>query len=102
MDREIFKLAKYLHDNGLEEELDNLKEIVERLQSHTNEPNVGQHIRNINPNCKHFGSEGVVLSLGELDDDMGITATYEVSNSNDDTYRVGDILTKTLDQLELI
>jgi hypothetical protein len=74
----------------------------EKLFSHHNEPEVGQIVENINPGCKHFGSKGEVLSLGGLDDDRGTVAVYLVSNTNDETYKPGDVLEKTLDQLQLI
>ena len=74
----------------------------EKLFSHHNEPEVGQIVENINPGCKHFGSKGRVLSLNGLDDDRGTTVVYLVSNTNGDTYRAGDTLEKTLDQLEVI
>jgi len=73
-----------------------------RLFSHHNEPEVGQMVENINPGCKHFGSKGEVLSLEGLDDDRGTLVMYLVSNTNDETYRPGDVLGKTLDQLEII
>ena len=76
-----------------------LKRIIrETFQSHTDEPRVGDHVVNNNPKCKHYGSEGVVLSIGSLDDDMGKTVAYKCTNSGDN-WATGDVLEKTMDQL---
>ena len=80
-----------------------LKQLVslilnEAYQSHTFEPVVGDIVANDNPNCKHRGSLGRVLSVQPLEDDLGKTATYKCMNSGD-SWDVGDELTKTLDQL---
>jgi len=72
--------------------------LSETFQSHTFEPVVGDIIINVNPQCKHKGSIGEVLELGSLDDDAGVTASYECLNGGP-TWEVGDILEKTLDQL---
>ncbi len=66
--------------------------------SHTNEPNIGDKVENTNPNCKHFKSCGTVLEVDELNNGMGKVITYEVSNAGS-TYKHGDVLTKTPDQL---
>ena len=55
-------------------------------------------IVNVNPNCKHVGSEGTVLSIDTLPDDQGKVAEYECTNAGP-TWEIGDVLTKTLDQL---
>ena len=52
----------------------------------------GQLIKDINPNCPHHGSEGVVTKVTKDE------VTYTVRN-NGRTYKVGDELTKTKDQL---
>ena len=96
LDKVIFK---YSNDESTKDEVEHMMSISESLQSHTNEPEVGQKVKNINPKCKHFGSEGTVVSINPLDEEMGTTITYQVSNSNGDTYNIGDILTKTLDQM---
>lgn len=72
--------------------------LTEQFRSHTLEPDVGDIVANDNPNCKHRGSVGKVLSVQELPNDQGKTATYECANSGAN-WGVGDILTKTLDQL---
>ena len=74
--------------------------IREMLQSHTLEPVVGDHVENINPGCKHFGSEGVVVDIKQLPRDMGTVACYKCTNSGDN-WLMGDVLEKSLDQLEI-
>ena len=66
--------------------------------SHTFEPVIGDMVANDNPKCKHRGSVGEVLSVQPLPDDQGKTATYKCVNSGDN-WDVGEVLTKTLDQL---
>jgi hypothetical protein len=58
----------------------------------------GSMVRNINPSCDHYGSEGVVESVEELPNRMGKVVKYKVTNDGP-TYKKGDILTKTKDQL---
>lgn len=72
--------------------------LEEGYQSHTFEPVVGDIVANDNPNCKHRGSIGRVLTIQALDNDQGKTASYECLNSGDE-WEEGDVLTKTLDQL---
>lgn len=74
--------------------------IREILQSHTFEPVVGDHVENVNPGCKHFGSEGIVVTLKQLPDDVGTVACYECTNSGEN-WSEGDILEKSLDQLAI-
>ncbi len=71
------------------------------LVSHFAVPEIGAAIRNKNPGCKHFGSEGTVSSLGQLPQDAGVTVTYMCTNAGAN-WEKGDMLTKTLDQLEEI
>ncbi len=52
----------------------------------------GQLIKDINPDCPHHGSEGEVTKVTKDE------VTYTVRN-NGKTYKVGDELTKTKDQL---
>ena len=68
------------------------------FQSHTFEPVIGDMVANDNPGCKHRGSVGEVLSIQDLPDEQGKTATYRCSNSGEN-WDAGDVLTKTLDQL---
>ena len=60
----------------------------------------GDIIKNINPKCKHFGSQGIVKGVQDMDDGTKV-AIYTVTNSGD-TYSPGMTLTKTIDQLEPI
>ena len=72
--------------------------LIETYQSHTDEPAVGDAIINVNENCKHKDSEGIVLSINDLPDDQGKVVEYECTNSGP-TWSEGDVLSKTLDQL---
>ena len=75
--------------------------IKEVLQSHTVEPSIGDRVLNVNPGCKHFGSEGIVVDLESLPDDAGTAACYKCTNTGDN-WSVDDVLVKSLDQLELL
>jgi len=66
--------------------------------SHTKEPVVGQEVQNKNPNCKHYNSKGTVVNIAELPNNWGKLITYQVNNYGT-TYKSGDRLTKTLDQI---
>ena len=66
--------------------------------SHTYEPQIGDKIKNTNPNCKHYLSEGTVLSVDSLEGGKGKTALYLVENDGP-TYVQGQTLCKTMDQL---
>lgn len=59
----------------------------------------GMRVINVNPECKHYGSEGIVRDVLNLSDDMGKIAIYEVINDGP-TYKKGDTLKKTIDQLQ--
>ena len=74
--------------------------VREVLQSHTAEPEIGDYVVNVNTGCKHYGSEGVVIRMEELPEDSGIAACYKCTNSGANWSR-GDVLQKSLDQLEL-
>ena len=82
---------------------DTLRQIIreilfENLQSHTSEPNQGEWVKNVNPQCKHYGSKGKVVGTQSLPDDAGTTVKYLVVNTGEN-YSPGDILEKTLDQI---
>jgi hypothetical protein len=62
---------------------------------------VGDIVKNKNTSCPHHGSIGVVKKIMELPNEMGTVAIYTVMNSGR-TYKAGDSLTKTIDQLEPI
>ena len=59
----------------------------------------GDIVKNINPDCEHYGSLGVVKKIMDLPNGMGKVAVYTVGN-NGPTYKPGMTLTKTVDQLE--
>ena len=67
-------------------------------QSHTFEPSVGDSVVNVNPNCKHVGSEGTVVSIEDLPGDAGKTVAYRCTNTGK-SWEEGDVLNKTMDQL---
>jgi len=62
---------------------------------------VGDKIKNINAQCKHYGSEGVVKQIKELPEDMGYAVVYECTNDGP-TWKKGDLLGKTEIQLKKI
>ena len=62
---------------------------------------VGDIVKNKNGSCPHHGSMGIVKKVMELPNEMGTVAIYTVINSGP-TYKPGDSLTKTIDQLEPI
>ncbi len=61
----------------------------------------GDIVKNINPKCKHFGSKGIVYKIMDLSKEMGKVIVYTVTNSGN-TFKPGDKLTKTAEQLEKI
>lgn len=60
----------------------------------------GDIVKNINPKCKHFKSQGIVKSVDDIEG-VGKVATYTVTNSGN-TYSPGMSLTKTINQLSSI
>jgi hypothetical protein len=73
---------------------------------------VGDKVRNINPSCKHYGSEGIVKEILDLGikvegqsqgvlEDVGYAVVYECTNKGM-TWEKGDLLGKTEIQLEKI
>ena len=68
------------------------------MQDEEDEYENGSMVKNINPSCDHYGSEGVVESVEQLPNRMGKVVKYKVTNDGP-TYKKGDILTKTKDQL---
>jgi hypothetical protein len=57
----------------------------------------GDIVKNINTKCPHHGSQGVVKHI-ETVPGVGTIAVYTVTN-NGKTFKAGDSLTKTIDQL---
>lgn len=62
---------------------------------------VGTRILNTNSSCKHFNSEGIAREIKNLPDDIGKVVVYEVLNDGP-TYKKGDLLTKTIDQITIL
>jgi len=73
---------------------------------------VGDKVKNINGNCKHYGSEGVVKEILDLGirvegqsqgilEDIGYAVVYECTNEGM-TWKKGDLLGKTEIQLKKI
>jgi len=62
---------------------------------------VGDKVKNVNAECKHYGSEGTVKEIRELPENMGYAVIYECSN-NGPTWKAGDMLGKTEIQLQKI
>ena len=62
---------------------------------------VGDIVKNKNTSCPHHGSIGVVKKIMDMPGETGTVAIYTVMNSGR-TYKAGDSLTKTIDQLEPI
>ena len=85
---------------------DDIEKLLKRLNiplhegfvSHSYEPVIGDNVKNNNPGCIHYGSEGVIEDIEDLPDDVGKTITYRVTNDGEN-YENGDMLTKTMDQL---
>ena len=75
-----------------------IKNISENYISEPYVFQVGDVIRNTNPQCKHFGSTGIVQSVMDMDDNVGQLIKYLVTNYGD-TFKPGMSLTKTPDQL---
>ena len=62
---------------------------------------VGDKVKNVNAQCKHYGSEGIVKEIRDLPDDMGYAVVYECTNDGA-TWKKGDMLGKTEVQLQKI
>jgi len=77
------------------------KLIREILQSHTLEPKLGDSVLNINPGCKHYQSQGVVQGIEDLPSDKGRIVIYVTTNAGS-SWEQGDVLEKTMDQIEII
>lgn len=77
------------------------KFIREILQSHTLEPKLGDSVLNINPGCKHYQSQGVVQGVEDLPFDKGRIVIYVTTNAGS-SWEQGDVLEKTMDQVEII
>lgn len=76
-----------------------IREMISPIISHSLEPAINSIVLNTNAGCKHYGSAGKVLSVDNLESNVGKTVTYLVIN-NGTNFSIGDVLTKTLDQLK--
>ena len=88
------------------------KTFYEQCNVCANELKQGDPVENINPECDHFKSKGVVLKIKKIPQDEERTAgniiIYKVSNSSDDfdkkevngIFHKGDKLAKTEIQLK--
>ena len=59
---------------------------------------VGDKVKNVNAECKHYGSEGIVKEIRDLPEDMGYAVVYECTNDGS-SWKKGDMLGKTEIQL---
>ena len=78
-----------------------IKELTEKTDLDANELCVGDIIKNINPECKHFKSKGKVVGVKKLLGDTGASGKlirYVVLNKGK-TFKPGDRLEKTEIQL---
>lgn len=73
----------------------------DKYLSHSYEPDIGDHVVNTNPGCKHAGSQGIVLDIISLPEQTGKTVCYKCLNSGPSWYK-GEVLEKTMDQLSPI
>jgi len=62
---------------------------------------VGDMVKNTNTSCPHHKSQGMVKKIIPMPNDVGNLIKYIVMNQGD-TYQAGDVLTKTIDQLEVM
>ena len=62
---------------------------------------VGDKVKNVNAECKHYGSEGTVKEILDLPEDVGYAVVYECTNDGS-TWKKGDMLSKTEIQLQKI
>jgi len=79
-----------------------LSDVSEQLKNPTPEQVefvVGDRVKNVNPECKHYGSRGTVIGVNYLPNEMGKVVTYEASNSGDN-WTIGQPITKTEVQLQ--
>lgn len=76
-------------------------ELLEHTDLDANELNVGDFIRNTNPECKHFKSKGKVIAIKPMHGNTGKSGNlirYKVLNKGK-TFTPGDELEKTEIQL---
>ena len=59
---------------------------------------VGDKVKNVNAECKHYGSEGIVKEIRDLPENMGYAVMYKCTNDGSN-WKKGDMLGKTEIQL---
>jgi hypothetical protein len=107
--RDFDRLIDLADSSGFDVDYENSEDsvlfIYENVnENHISEPyifQVGDIVRNVNPQCNHYGSTGIVNAIQALDGDMGNIVKYIVTNFGD-TFKPGMTLMKTPDQLELM
>ena len=72
--------------------------LLKEFLSYTDEPKPGDTVINTNPGCKHYKSQGTVVEINSLGNNMGKTIAYRCTNSGP-TWKHGDVLEKTMDQV---
>ena len=78
-------LDKHLNESTLRKFVRSV--VKENFMSHSFEPLIGDAVVNTNPGCIHYGSEGIVITIEDLPEDVGKLISYQVTN-NGDTCRV--------------
>jgi hypothetical protein len=97
--KELAKFAGTKHKDLPKKKVEEYSSVSDVSEPYTIQ--VGDMIQNTNPNCMHYGSMGIVQKIMDLPNDMGQVVKYSVTNSGD-TYKAGDTLMKTMDQLSAI
>ena len=88
------------HNESLKASAKDYSDLYNRVSGEYSGPlKVGDHVKNVNPKCTHYKSEGVVKKFNKIDDDKGVTVAYECTNAGK-SWKEGDVLDKTPDQLE--
>ena len=94
--------------------MNSFKTFYEQCNVCANELKCGDPVENINPQCDHYRSKGIVLKVKKIPQDNKRTAgnivVYKVSNSSDDfdkkkvngIFHTGDKLEKTEIQLKKV
>jgi hypothetical protein len=96
----MITIHNYVMFNKENEEPEEMEMEIEEMESSTMFK-VGDRVKNINAQCKHYGSEGIVKEIRKLPEDMGYAVIYEATNDGA-TWKKGDTLGKTEIQLEKI
>ena len=95
--KKIEKLQKGLSnqievEDALRKANESINEELQNSQGEQTDFKKGDLVKDINPDCPHHGSEGKVTKVGKG------TITFDVTN-NGRTYKEGDELEKTVDQM---